>query len=303
MCDSRVVRVPLAIVVPVVVCLILRYVVFVENYDVTDSRGVHKLSGAQEYALLLQKRGGLLGEVKNKFSAPPVYTKNLPVNLAKLPLPDKTSIFISIILPNVIRVNDEILKDRDRLISLLDKKHHHRRLRAKEQWWLNRLAWRYGCDPEDERELLLRVDGVPVALALAQAINESGWGTSRFALDGNNLYGQHLSANSKGKYIISRQGNVKVAAFDTIFEATRSYIHNLNSVWAYDEMRRKRSELREKGTEVTGYVLAGGLKRYSELGMRYIRDLRYIIKRYELEKLNQVQIMDHKRRVIVQFVR
>lgn len=299
----RFVRWPLCIVLPVFVCLFLRYVVFSDVIGGGSTGTVHKLDDARDFALLVEEVGGELDRVKIHNATPAVYTKNLPGNLAKLSVPDKTTIFISLILPNVVRVNDEILETRSKVIALLKKKSEYKRLTRKEQWWLNKVAWLYGCEPQDEKELLLRVDAVPVALAIAQAIDESGWGTSRFAIEGNALYGQHLPRGSKGKYIVSGSGNVKVAAFDSIYEATRSYIHNLNSVWAYKELRRLRANAKDAGGVVSGHTLAAGLERYSELGLKYVRDLRFIIKRYELERLNSVRIKEHADRLVVQFSR
>lgn len=304
---SRTAFLSLYTIVSVLFCLLLRYsfvpLLFPESKFGRSNGAVHQLADAGHYRQLLDKYDGRLEQIRKSNTAPQVYSENLPANLGHLPVPDKASIFITLVLPSIVRVNDEILVTRAQMIGLLEKKAQFRRLTQKEQWWLNRLAWHYGCSPDDSEELLLRVDAVPVALALAQAINESGWGTSRFALEGNALYGQHLSKGNKGKYIVSRRGNVKVAAFDSIYEATRSYIHNLNSVWAYSGLRELRGEANKKGLLATGYDLASGLERYSELGERYVRDLRYIIKRYELEKLNTVQLKRSNKELTVQFSR
>ncbi|WP_136805776.1 glucosaminidase domain-containing protein [Desulfosediminicola flagellatus] len=304
---SRTAFLSLYTAVSVLFCLSLRYgvapLLFPETYGGRFSGGVHELAGAGHYTQILDEYDGHLDEIRKSKLAPPVYSENLPINLGRLPVPDKTSIFISLVLPNILRVNNEISATRGRLKGLFEKRRQFKRLTQKEQWWLNRLAWGYGCNPEDTKELLLRVDVVPVALALAQAINESGWGTSRFALEGNALYGQHFSKGNKGQYIVSRRGNVKVAAFDSIYEATRSYIHNLNSVWAYSGLREIRAELKKHELALTGHDLAIGLERYSELGVRYVHDLRYIIKRYELEKLNTVQLKSSTKDLTVQFSR
>ncbi len=220
-----------------------------------------------------------------------------------MPAEEKKSLFISLLLPDIARVNEEIGKQRREMNLLLAKRAGYRRLTAKERWWVNRLARAYGCDPDDTRELRRRVDTVPAALVLAQAIDESAWGTSRFAQEGNALFGQHLSEDSDGEFILSRRGNVKVAAFSSIYQATRNYIHNLNSVWAYDEFRRLRWVLRRNGIRLTGRVLAGGLDRYSELGSRYVRDLRYLISKYHLEFFNGVRLQHRHRKLVVEFSR
>lgn len=304
---SRAVFFPLYTVFSVVACLLLHYKVVPAVFDSTAgplfASGPHKFTDATAFAQFLDEYGASLEQVRTNKVAPAVYPENLPVNLAGLSTGDKTSIFISLVLPNVLRVNEEIAATRLRMEELLQKKEDFRRLTRKEQWWLNRLAWQYGCDPEDRNELRLRVDTVPAALALAQAITESGWGTSRFAQLGNALYGQHLPSDSEGEYILSRHGNVKVAAFDSIYEATRSYIHNLNRVRAYADLRKRRAALRAKGLQITGHELAGGLERYSEIGENYVRDLRYIITRYELEHLNLVRLQEQGHGQAVEFIR
>lgn len=282
-------------------CLYLRYKVVPSLFG--GRAAAHELSDADAFARLLDAYGASLDRVIASRVSPAVYSENLPPNLGSLVSEGKASLFISLVLPNVLRVNEEIRATRKEMLSLLAKRDRFQRLTAKEQWWLNRLARQYGCNPDDADELRLRVDTVPVALALAQAITESGWGTSRFAQTGNALYGQHLSGNSTGEYILSRNGSVKMAAFPSIYDATRSYMHTLNKVRAYTDLRRQRADLRARGIKVTGGELAGELTRYSEIGARYTSDLRYIITRYELERLNGVKLARWDNGRVVRFER
>ncbi len=293
------------IVLPVLAVLFARYVlfptVFAGQGGVFGSRAVHTLTDAEDFAAFIEEYGGDLDQVRKTHSVPAVYSENLPVNLSTLPVQEKTSLFITLVLPNVLRVNEEIRDIRQQMEKIFAKKENYARLTRKEQWWLNRLAWDFGCDPEDRQEMRLRVDTVPVALALAQAIDESGWGSSRFAIAGNALYGQHLPGDSLDDYILSRGGDVKIAAFDSIYLATRSYIHKLNSVWAYEDLRQMRASLREQGLDITGHELASGLESYSALGKEYVHDLRYLIERYELEHLNGVELQNSGTGMVVEF--
>jgi uncharacterized FlgJ-related protein len=303
---SRLMSLFLCIVLPVFAVLFLRYVLFPVAFTgqggLLGNTAVHRLTNADAFIEFIEEYGGDLENVRRNNSVPAVYSENLPVELSTLPVSDKTALFITLVLPNVLRVNEEIRDIRQQMEFLFAKKENYRRLTRKEQWWLNRLAWDFGCDPEDRQEMRLRVDTVPVALALAQAIDESGWGTSRFALAGNALYGQHLPSDSEDDYILSRHGNVKVAAFDSIYAATRSYIHKLNSVWAYDDLRQMRASLREQGLDITGHELASGLESYSALGKDYVHDLRYLIERYELEYLNGVELQGSGTGMVVEFL-
>ena len=120
----------------------------------------------------------------------------------------------------------------------------------------------YGTDPFDVQELLNRMDVVPPSLALAQAAEESGWGTSRFARQGNALFGQYTYNAKPGIVPAQRDADRRhrVRSHDNLLAAVRAYVHNLNSHWAYEDFRRKRSRLRRAGETISGYVLAGELR-------------------------------------------
>jgi uncharacterized FlgJ-related protein len=196
---------------------------------------------------------------------------------------------VSLILPSAVKANEDILRLRKKLIELAFALEKGKPLGNQDKRWLQNLANAYSSEAEIHA-LLQRVDIIPISLTIAQAINESGWGSSRFALNGNGIYGQHLSKNSKGKYMLSLRGNVKVAAFDSIYDATKSYIHTLNTSKAYEKLREIRAETRKKGKEIQGPSLAHGLLHYSGIGKRYIDIIHIIIKRYNLESLEKVSI-------------
>ena len=132
---------------------------------------------------------------------------------------------------------------------------------------------------ESWNKLFHRVDAVPPSLALAQSANESAWGTSRFAREGNNFYGQWCFRKGCGLVPKKRDANKthEVAAFDSPQESVRVYIRNLNSNSAYKGLRDIRADLRKANKSVTGQALAAGLKRYSERGMEYVKELREMI--------------------------
>ena len=174
---------------------------------------------------------------------------------------------------------------------------------AREKWWLNKLTKKYGVVGRDMDELLKRVDIIPASLVLAQAITESGWGTSRFARLGNALYGQHMPAASNAPHILSTSGNVKVAAFASLYDATESYINNLNSHRAYKELRQLRAQHRLDDQLPHGAEMAGGLLAYSQIGSRYVRDLRFLIGKYKLEDFDQAVLDTNRRGLSVVFTR
>jgi Bax protein len=124
-----------------------------------------------------------------------------------------------------------------------------------------------------------RVDVVPPSLAIAQSANESAWGTSRFARKGYNFFGQWCYRKGCGLVPKKRDANKthEVAAFDSPQESVKMYIRNLNSNRAYKSLRDLRAKLRRSNKPVTGHELAAGLKRYSERGLEYVRELREMI--------------------------
>ena len=139
-------------------------------------------------------------------------------------------------------------------------------------------------DPDARRELVSRIDVIPTELALAQAVNESGWGTSRFAREGNNLFGIWTYDQRKGMVPRGRAEGAThlVRKFDSLQASVRYYLHNLNSHPAYLELRELRAQMRSRGEEPSGQVLAAGLTRYSAKGELYVRLIRELIQRYSL---------------------
>ena len=244
-----------------------------------------------------------LDRVHDKKSLPKLFVANLPPDLNKLTVPQKTSLFIRLLLTSVIDVNQQILAVRKELEVLANKKNKGEALTSKEQEWLKTVAADHGGHPENFEELLYRVDIIPVGLIMAQGIDESGWGTSHFAIDGNALYGQHLSSHSKGDYLTTPGGHVKVAAFDNLYHSTASYIHNLNSTRAYESLRKERAALRAKHGRITGDHLAGALIHYSERGQHYVDTLRWLIKHYKLDDLNEISFNETSEPTLISFKR
>ena len=158
------------------------------------------------------------------------------------------------------------------------------------------LAERYNVDESDLTELLKRVDGVPVSLALAQAAEESGWGTSRFSLEGNAIFGEWTFSNHQGLVPRDRESGKshRVRTFNTLLDSVRAYVHNLNTHRAYQNFRILRSEMRESGSPVHGRKLSKTLTSYSERGSEYIEGLRAIISVNKLDRLDNAKLIRRK---------
>jgi Bax protein len=127
--------------------------------------------------------------------------------------------------------------------------------------------------------MIKRVDGIPPALVVVQAANESSWGTSRFAKEGNNFFGQWCYVQGCGIVPNMRSSNAahEVAKFDNVDDSIRSYINNLNTQVSYAQLRDIRASLRQKGQKITGYELAQGLIKYSTRREAYVAEIQEMI--------------------------
>ena len=177
-----------------------------------------------------------------------------------IPVSDKKNIFFRLTGSGILQANEKILNERQRLQSAIDKND------IAENEWVAALAVKYKVikqesDKLDRKaltELRTRVDIVPPSLALAQAAEESGWGTSRFAVKGNSLFGQwdFSGKGIKPKEQRAELGNYGIAAFDSPQDSIEAYMLNLNTHRAYERMRQKRAVFRQQNKEPTGWDLA-----------------------------------------------
>ena len=219
-----------------------------------------------------------------------------------IPISDKKNIFFRLTGSGILQANEKIMSEREHLLNAIAKKD------TDENEWLAALAVKYKVikqesDKLDNKaltELRRRVDIVPPSLALAQAAEESGWGTSRFAVQGNSLFGQW---DFSGKGIKPKQqrkelGNYGIAAFDSPQESIEAYMLNLNTHRAYERMRQKRAVFRQQNKQPTGWDLAKTLDKYSERGIEYVRSLHAIMSYNKLNDADQAYLWD-KGKIIV----
>ena len=139
------------------------------------------------------------------------------------------------------------------------------------------------------QQLLLRVDKVPASLALSQAAIESAWGTSRFAVKGNNLFGQWCYKKGCGLVPLRRNAgsNHEVAKFASVANSVNAYMRNINTHRAYADLRANRAQLRQAEQDVTGHLLAENLMFYSELREVYVHEVQAVIR---INKLAQYDL-------------
>lgn len=218
-----------------------------------------------------------------------------PADLAQTDSRLKKTLFFRSLLPLVLAENRLIRIERAKLKSLFAQGD----LAPKSEAWqtATRIAARYQVQGDINSEgvrdkLLHRVGEIPPSLALAQAANESAWGTSRFAREGNNLFGQWTWDKSQGMVPRRRASDAShfVRRFENLRASVRAYLRNLNTHSAYAELRQHRAELRRSGIPPTGMRLAGGLKAYSERGMAYVNEIREMIAYNRLQRINDARL-------------
>ena len=219
----------------------------------------------------------------------PIYLTKLPRDLKTLgDTNKKRELFIKIILPLILDENQKITEDRKRLFKILGKNFNT----AGERVWLKRRFKEYKIDDGDLSKLKMRMDIIPVSLALAQAANESGWGTSRFALEGNALFGQ-WTWSKKGISPKNKDPNKshKVLQFQILKASVRAYKNNLNTHNAYQEFREARAKLRQEDKPIIGLELSKYIKNYAAIGEKYVVIIDDIIEKNSLTDFDKATLL------------
>lgn len=223
--------------------------------------------------------------------------KNWKVNSQNIEVINKKRIFFRALGPLVLRANEIILQDRERLLSLAAQQD----ISGDDAAWLQDLAERYkvgsagaALDAAALAELKKRVDAVPPSLVLAQGAEESGWGTSRFAAEGNALFGQWTWGGKgiKPKEQREGMGDYRIAAFDTPLESVEAYLLNINTNDAYRDLRARRAAMRDKQEMLSGWDLAETLTSYSERGGDYVDSLHAIMRVNKLQPTDEAVLID-----------
>lgn len=243
------------------------------------------------------RRRGYSLDLVRKFNkpVPRLRLATLPSGLSEIRnVKRRKNVFLSMVLPMVLEANSHIAADRRRLLYISSAIETGKPLPTNARTWLKRLAERYKTTPERLDVLLRRVDVVPASLALAQAAVESGWGTSRFAAQGNAIFGQWTTAGGKGLIPEGREEGKthKIRAFDSLPDSVAAYLLNLNTHRAYRHLRSTRLMLREEGKRPDGLTLAAGLEPYSQRGEEYIDLMRSIIRVNRLQPLDEAILSD-----------
>ena len=219
-----------------------------------------------------------------------------PINIDLLPNEIKSiessrkrkELFIQIVLPLILDENKKIKLERKTLFSILNKNSNS----EAERNWLKSKFKQYGVVNRDLTTLKIRMDEIPVSLAIAQAAKETGWGTSRFAQEGNALFGQWTWSGEglKPKDADKSQGH-KVMKFNVLQASVRAYQRNLNTHSSYKNLRKVRAQLRDAGKPIDSLILVKYLNEYAETGEKYVEVLTKIIKQNNLKDFDDAKLL------------
>ncbi len=228
----------------------------------------------------------------------PVVSEQTPISVfpdfaAVVEIDERKQQFFQFLKDYIDAANAEVLETRQQLKRYDEIAASGSRFSPTERAWILALADEYDVDTSElfeweiTSELMRRVDEVPLAMALAQAANESAWGTSRFALEGNNIFGQWCFESGCGLVPLQRQGSASydVRKFESIGESVRAYIKNINSQYSYEGLRELRARMRRRNEPLNAFDLADGLAAYSERGENYVDEVQNLIVQNELDRL------------------
>ena len=236
-----------------------------------------------------------LRKVRNEKLVKPIYFTQFPRDLDNLKSVQlKKETFIKIVLPLIVAENEKILDDREKLKLLVEKKFTS----DLEKQWLRQKLLEYKVKKGNLDKLMHRMDMIPVSIALAQAAKESGWGTSRFALEGNAIFGQ-WTWDGQGIAPLKRDGdkNHKILKFPILRASVKAYKNNLNTHKSYSKFREKRKSLRNKNKKITGLALTDTLKNYAQTGSEYTKILNQIITQNRLSDFELVRLVNSVKQV------
>ena len=230
-----------------------------------------------------------LDDVRKNKLVKPISLTLLPNEMKKIEnVKERKNLFIQIILPLVIKENNNIKLDRKKLFSILNKSKNTKLEKA----WLNSKFRQYGVTNKEIPTLKIRMDEVPISMAIAQAAKETGWGTSRFAQEGNALFGQWTwSGEGIKPSDADNDSTHKVMKFKVLQASVRAYQRNLNTHSSYKDFRSARAQLRDEKKKLDSIALSEYLDKYAETGKKYVKVLQQIINQNHLTDFDDAKLL------------
>ena len=267
-------------------------------FDIFEFEGVKddtvRLSASTLKQLFEETKYNLNDVRKNKI-VKPVSIALLPNEIKNIESSKKRKqLFIQIVLPLILEENERIKLDRKRLFVILNKNNNT----ESEKKWLKNKFKQYGVVNRDLTTLKIRIDEIPVSLAIAQAAKETGWGTSRFALEGNALFGQ-WTWNGDGikPADADDQATHKIMRFNVLQASVRAYQRNLNTHLSYKEFREARAIQRDNKGKLNSLELVNYLDKYAETGKEYTKILKIIIQQNSLQDFDDAKLLPSSEKI------
>ena len=242
---------------------------------------IEEVFNLNKYDLKKVKKTKLIN-IGNKITRLPKELKN--VSSVKR----RKELFIKIVLPLIIEENTRIRFDRKKLFVILNKSNNTKI----DKKWLKVKFKQYGVKNNDLVTLKIRMDEIPVSLAIAQSAKETGWGSSRFAQEGNALFGQWTwSGNGITPAAVDKDAKHKIARFKVLKASVKAYQRNLNTHPSYKDFRKERAIQRDNDGKLNSLELVKYLDKYAETGVEYTKILKKIIKQNSLTEYDDVEIL------------
>jgi len=238
---------------------------------------------------LFDDTGYNLKDVRKKKLVKPIALTLLPQEITMIEDTKKRkNFFIQIVLPLIVKENNNIRLDRKTLFKIINKNNNT----LAEKQWLEKKYKQYGINSRDLSTLKIRMDEIPVSLAIAQAAKETGWGTSRFAQEGNALFGQWTWSGEGLKPKDADASEVhKVMKFNVLQASVRAYQRNLNTHSTYKNFRKARAEFRDANLPLDSIKLSEYLNKYAEIGSQYVEVLQKIIMQNKLKDFDDAKLL------------
>ena len=279
------------IITLIIILLILIFVPEIKNYYFDRLESNVKIS--KDYILTIKKEKQLINYFNyniDKKVIPLVILKEFPTDFNKSK--NRKKVFIKIILPQILYINKKILNDRNLIKKLFINNKVRVNLTNTEKNWLANIANLYNVKPVNKKNLLLKINTIPPSLAIAQSAIESGWGTSRFTIEGNALYGQRTFDRERSGFFPSgiKSQKFKVQKFNSLLDSTWAYTLTINSHAAYERFRSERLNLSKNNQEYKGIKLSIYLDKYSEKGEEYTKIIKKVILTNNLNLLNSTEL-------------
>jgi Bax protein len=260
---------------------------------------------AHQIAKIFDEMGYKLEDItSHKKDVPRIFVTIVPKDMDKISNTNlKKDLFFKMMLPLVLKANEDVLAQRKRLDKIDDLLSKNETVSQKDKLWLNKMSRKYQAVSKQDNEidnmkirigiLKLKMDSVSPSLSLVQSAIESAWGTSRFAKEGNALFGEWTWDGTgmvpRGR---SKGETHSVKRFSTMYNAVKSYVNNTNRNKAYEMMWTMRAERRKANKPYDGEALASSMLHYSQRGMGYVNTIQSIIKKSKLYGIDSAKLGD-----------